>query len=351
MENINTMDVSNIKHTLKDNFTIIEKVGKGMQGKVYKIKFDDGTQMALKIEKIANKYLEPQMLHSTKVREWRDIEFQSFANTYPDQFTEMYDYDYQDGCVYEYSSGYYKRFEKLPDDIKIIYKEKEEGTYCIRKLYYYVDTILQYVGKTTLAQEYSMCTQMIYAFHLMQLNGYVHGDIHIQNIGVNYVDPTKTLKILNVNLKTFGRQVRLFDFGRVLNTKYELNEEELLLYKYEIKNEINKYISLLVSFRGKKQNLYLIQWNKNLDFFNEWLKSDQAKLVQDYGSNDFDRYLIYQMLYPEMFQRKYYGNEYKGTCQLHTKIKLNDILFIFKNKENLEMILRYMINKTNKFNK
>jgi len=182
----------------------------------------------------------------------------------------------------------------------------------------------------------------------MQLAGYVHGDIHNQNIGVNNVDNDKTLNILNKPLKTFGKQIRLIDFGRVLNIKYELNDEEFLLYKYEIKNEINKCINLLVSFRLKNKQLYLVKWDKNLDFFNQWLKSPNYTKVKNEGSNDFDRYLIYQMLYPHEFQIMYYGKDH-SIHQLHTKIELADILFILKNKSNLQLVLNHMINKTNNF--
>lgn len=338
-------------HKLSENFQIIKKIGSGMTGKVYEVEFNDKVKYALKIEKIANRILDIENINSTKIREWRDIEFSiNFANQFQEQFVTLHDNDFVDNCDFQYSSGYRDRFDALPENIKKIYKEKEDGTYCSRKLYTLTDNTLYGVKNISLKQQYSVLTQMVYICYLLQSYGYVHGDIHFQNIGINYVDSAKQIEILNGKLlNTFGLHVKLIDFGRVLNIKYELDQEEELEYKYAIKNEINKYLSLLVKFEKNKQIYKLVSWTSNLEFFQNWIHGEEIKKVKDFATNDFDRYFVYQLIYPNEFQRAYFGNKYIKTYKFFTLVKLKDILFILKYKNDFEKIINYLIITTNNF--
>ena len=121
-----------------DKVKIIKKIGNGMAGIIYLIKYKN-KEYALKIEKIPEKYALEKNLNS---REWRDIEFSlNFANNYPDQFTLLYKYDIINDCTHiqEYTND----LSTFPEHIQNIIIEKNNSNYCIRKVYSLIDIVLE----------------------------------------------------------------------------------------------------------------------------------------------------------------------------------------------------------------
>jgi serine/threonine protein kinase len=346
--NLEQLVANTITPKLKDSFQIIKRIGNGMAGTVYLVKFNDDKIFALKIEKIKDEYLEPHNLHSMQIREWREIEFSlNFANNYPDQFITLYDYDILENCEYEYTADYYEHLPKLPSHVRHLFEEKEKGTHCIRKLYSAVDKSLKQFKHGTEKQYYSITTQILYICYLLQINGYTHNDLHSDNVGISIVDENQTLNIFNDYLFLHGIHVKALDFGIVLHNKYEMSEEEKIQYKYNIKNEVNRYIARLIVFEKNNQIEKLVNWDKNLEFFQKWIHSEKINLVDNMASNNFDRYLVYQVLYPDEFQKEYFGDKYVKTYTFTGKIQINDFLYILEHKNDLKNLIKYMINKTN----
>ena len=80
-----------------DRYKIVEKLGNGVNGTVYKVSYK-GKYYALKIEKILAK--ERKM--DTKYDIWRAIEFgKNYANKHPDRFMQLITYDIIDNCQHD----------------------------------------------------------------------------------------------------------------------------------------------------------------------------------------------------------------------------------------------------------
>ena len=88
-------------NNIDDQYKIIEELGHGMFGTVYKIKYKD-KYFAMKIEHILDEDKDKNIVSPI----WRELDFsEKFAKKYRDQFMQMYYYDFIDSCEHkqEYS--------------------------------------------------------------------------------------------------------------------------------------------------------------------------------------------------------------------------------------------------------
>ena len=177
-----------------DNFKLIKKLGSGMVGTTYLSEYNK-KKYALKIEKISEKNLEPNL----STRDWRDIEFsKNFANKYPDQFIFLYKYDIIKDCLHVQEYPDNKIPEYLPKDVIKSLQDKQKSNYCIRKVYSLIDDNFSKINNTLSKEQfYSFIGQISYIYLLLQKNGYTHNNFHGGNIGALYVDKNKKLDILN----------------------------------------------------------------------------------------------------------------------------------------------------------
>lgn len=335
-----------------ENINILNKLGSGMLGDVYLCTVKNNNY-ALKIEKISPKNLN----YDLSIQEWREIDFsQSFANYYPEQFITLCAHDIKKdnkNRKYNYSN---KRFSN-----KVIQrlKEKTVSKYAIRKLYTLVDDTLKSVIDTlTLKQLFSTIVQISYICYLMQTKGYSHNDLHIKNIGIINVNPGRQIDILNKKVTSHGIHIKALDFGISLHEKYGLNKEEMFVHKYGLINDINRFIIRLIKFdfisdddpnfdAQDEQIKKIYNWNDEPKIFDEFINSKDYECVEEFGVNKYDRFYLYQILFPEKFQRMILGKKFKKVSLPIPRIDMIDILFIFKNKLNLKTIMKYFIKKAN----
>lgn len=291
--------------------TIIRKLGNGMCGSTFLISLKK-KEYALKIEKIAKKYALKKNLSS---REWREIDFSlNFANKYNHQFMTLYKYDIIDDC---------KHVQEYPNDLKNysahvqkIFTEKNKSNYCIRKVYSLVDTILNdVIDKLNIKQFYSMMAQITYTIHLMKVNGYTHNDLYSQNIGVIETNK-KYLTLLDNNIPLLGYQYLAIDYGMVLHNKYKMDRIEKAMHEDNLKNEINRILKKVVSFEKNEKMKKLFNSDDQKKLFDEFLQSDDLMLVSSYGVDDSDRFILYQILFPDNAQKMFFGKEYRMTYNL-----------------------------------
>ena len=324
-----------------NNITIIKKLGNGMAGIIYLVLINK-KKYALKIEKIAKKYALNKNLNC---REWREIDFAlNFANNYPDQFITLYKYDIIGDCkhIQEYSN----KLEDYPQNIQNFFIEKNNSNYCIRKVYSLVDNILKNVMNTlNILQIYSMIAQVAYIIYLMQENGYSHNDLHSQNIGVVETNK-KYLILLNNKIPLFNLQYKAIDYGMVLHKKYKMDKIEKKMHSNNIINEINRILKKLVTFEKNNKVKKLFSREKVI-WFNKFIESDDYFLVKEYGINDDDRFIIYQILFPDNAQKMFFGNKYTITYKPIIAIDIIDLLYFFNNKLNLQNIIKYCSLKLN----
>jgi len=316
--------------------TIIKKLGNGMAGIIYLVNLGK-KEYALKIEKIAEKFVNKKNLTS---REWREIDFSlNFANNYPDQFIKLYKYDIINDC--KHVQEFPNNLNNYPIYVQNIFNEKNKSNYCIRKVYSLIDTILKdVIDSFTISQFYSMMAQVTYIIHLMRENGYTHNDLHSQNIGVIKTNK-KYLSILNNKIPLLGYQYKAIDYGMVLNKKYKMDKVEKEMHNDSNINEINRLLKKVVTFEKNDKIKKLFTSEKEGNWFNKFLKSDDYFLVEEFGINDDDRFLIYQILFPDNAQKMFFGKDYTITYKPVMRIDLIDILYFFNNKLDLPKIIKY----------
>ena len=321
-----------------NKFNLIKKLGSGMVGTTYLSEYNN-KKYALKIEKISEKNLEPNL----STRDWRDIEFsENFANKYPDQFIYLYKYDIIKDCkhVQEYPNN--KIPEYLPKDVIKSLQDKQKSNYCIRKVYSLIDDNFSNIYKTlTKDQFYSFIGQVSYIYLLLQKKGYTHNDFHGENIGALYVDKNKKLDILNYKFPTFGIQFKSLDFGMVLHDKYKMNKEEKIMHKYYQKEELTRSIRKLVSFENSK----LLTSDKNPTLFKEIQNHFLFKSTEKFLTDKEDRYILFQIFHPEEFQKLLLKDKFIKTNYPILKVDLIDFIYMLRNKTNPKKIIKLCYNK------
>lgn len=342
-----------------DKCKILKELGHGMVGTTYLVELNS-IQYALKIEKIPESHVLKKF--NTKYSEWREIEFsEQFGNKYPEQFIKLYSWDIIDNCEYLNPND----FSYLPEEVQIRLQEKLDSKYCIRKLYSLVDTdlskIIKYFNKK---QIYSLIIQTAHIIWLLSTEGYTHNDLHGQNIGVIYTDK-QFINILNekIPIPTYGNIYVALDFGNLTKNTWELTEYEkkiqskdtirilTKLVKYDKKiNLINKQTNKLLSIKEIETQLEIEPKSelKKANIFMEVLKNTPEwnnlnEYVKD--SNQDDKIILFQILYPEIFQKIIFGNKFQKINKLLYIIDLDDIIYFIKNKLNLKKIIKYFVCK------
>lgn len=327
------------------NIKIIKKLGSGMSGTVFFVE-SNGNNYALKMEKISDDKIE----YNLKFHEWREIEFSlNFANNHPNHFLTLYEYDIIPNCMYEYTEDYRDHFNFLPDKVKTRLAAKEKGTHCIRKLYSLIDSNLKHAIKSfTKQQIYSTISQICCICYLLKNAGYSHNDFHNDNIGVlNTTD--KFITLLNKKVKSFGIHIFAIDYGNVLHSKYNLNDDEKNIHENGLNNDILRFFTKLIIFEKNDQINKLIKSDDNSGIFDLFLKSKYYNLpIFENIDTDHDKFLLFQIIYPKKFQKMFFGKDYKITHKPYFLCDINDLVYFFKNKNNLKKLMKHFIKKTNK---
>ena len=321
-----------------DNYKIIKKLGYGMIGTVHLVE-QNNKQYALKIEHVLKKNIKKNM----KSNIWREIDFcQKLGNKYPNQFITLIDYDFIDNC--KHTQKYRYNLDMFPENKQKELIKLNESDYCVRKIYTLVDTTLdKIVDKLTVNQTYSMIIQVIYILHILHRHGYIHGDLHLQNIGVIKTNETY-IKIFNHNVPTFGYIYTAIDLGDVVNYK-DLKNSERSKYNQIYYNEIpaiKYYIYYNDILNYIEKNNIKANFNKVYDTLKRF---DKSNIIIQTTKNIDSQVYLFDVLYPEKYKQLLLGYNIQKQFYRKLSVEYVDILFFVKNENNDIKLINYFIDR------
>lgn len=320
------------------NFTVMNKLGRGTSGIVYKIKGKD-KYYALKINKIID---EDNKLY-------REINFyNNFGYKYPEYFIKLYSYYIDNKNIQEDNLDFNfdpNEYDKIVQEY--ISKHKESNIYLYR-IYDLVDFVLSDIIELLDKNElYSMLIQLTNIINILHKNNYIHGDINIDNIGV-LKTKKEYIKINNVNIPTFGYIYKLLDFDLIIHKNDIKNEYEKNKFEELFDNEYYNILNLLIKFYGSKG----IHFNK-FSLLKSWYFYEN-NTDKFYINVKYD-YLIQNNLIltnKDELTNKYVQLYLYYLQNNDTLIPKSDIEYIINQNLNYNEIIEYLISKfENKFQK
>lgn len=270
-----------------EDIKIIKELGKGLYGTIYKVKKND-KYYALKRQKILKSFIK----RGTKYSLWREISFYSWISKQKNKnfFMRLYDYKFYSNC-------------NLPNITK---KNKlNKSKHCLDLLLDLKDGSLKIIiDKLSYKQKISLIIQILYIIRLIRRAGYTHNDLHIGNIG--FIKVNRDYKIKNLNIKSYGYQFSIIDYGMILHNRFELNRKDKKKHKNNLKydGDLSKffiYTLLNIRFAIKESKDKLIKY----------LLTDKYYLYQKI------KYIILQ-IYPTL------KNKFK---EFENNKKINNILY------------------------
>lgn len=313
-----------------------KKLGEGMFGTLYLCKYKNH-KSACKIEHVLEKEI-----NNKKSKLWQELKFSYFfANKYPDQFITLYTHQFMDNCKHKQEYIVDPKF--FNSTFKNELKELAKSKYCSMKVYSLVDNTLgQIINSLSKEEIYSFIIQYSYIIHLLETNGYVHGDVHQFNIGVVKTDK-KYIKIFKYLVPTFGYIFKLIDFGKVEKIK------KVSLKKH--KNEMDFLMTILISNKPFlnyiKRNKIEINELKVKKSFDKSIESSILNIFCPYEDNICRMYKfnLFKTLFPEAYQKAILGRNFKKVLYPIMRVDLADILFIYKSNFNKYKIINYFMLK------
>jgi len=124
-----------------------------------------------------------------------------------------------------------------------------------------------------------------------------------------------------------------------------MTKEEKAMHKSNKINEINRLIKRMIFFENNKNFSKLISADKDLNLLSKVKKHPLFLTTSKLCNKIEDRFLIFQILYAEKFQKMYLKNNFIKTSYPKCKIDLVDFIYILNNKSNSKNIIKLFYNK------
>jgi hypothetical protein len=314
-----------------------KKLGQGMFGTTYECNYKN-SKSACKIEHVFE-----NDINNKKSKLWNELKFSYFfANKYPDQFITLFTHKFIENCTHK--QNYIVNPKFFNSSFQNELKELSKSKYCVLKVYSLVDyTLGQIINSLSKEEIYSFVIQYSYIIHLLETNGFVHGDIHQFNIGV-VKTKKKYIKIFKYSVPTFGYLFKLIDFGKVEKKNITLND----------KNEMDFLMTVLISNKPfiNYINRSKIEINelKVKKSFDKSIESSILNIFCPYNDNICKMYKfnLFKTLFPEAYQKAVLGKKFKKVFEPKLRVDLADILFIYKSNFNKYKIINYFMLKLKK---
>ena len=272
---------------------------------------------------------------------WNEINFSlKFANKYPENFMSLIHYSFEENC--KNIKLLWKNSEPLglwSDQLISEYKKRIAENICIYKIYTRMDTILNKIlNKLSHLQLYSMLIQVSYAMRLLHKHNYIHGDLHIANIGVMKTRINTKIKLGKNTIPTYGYQYKLIDFGMTLH-----KNDALTVYdKKRFFNETNHTYDDGIFFTLCQ---FILTDGYNYDKKIKILKKTQEFLfINEINSTNTT---IQEYLYMTLFPDKYISI-FSGKIFSKALLPIPDLIFFAKYGIHSNETYEYLLSKINK---
>ncbi len=201
-----------------DSIKVIKKLGSGVMGTTYLIEISQSSgkkRYICKIEKI----WQMDVLYRCDAPLWREILFADFCKKHTDHFMVLKSWEIVDRCKHVQDKPEWKMDPRFAKNWKL----RNKSPYCSKLLYEPVldGTLLDVLMKKSIKIQHviSILAQVIYSINLLINEGYVHRDLHMNNIMFKKTTQ-KTIKLGSVDIKTFGLQWYLIDYGLILHRTF-----------------------------------------------------------------------------------------------------------------------------------
>lgn len=346
----------NVFNSLLDKVTIGKEIGKGKYGTVYLATDDKGNKYAYKIEKL----LPNDVPNTSNSAYWREIEFAKHMEKYPDQFMKLYDARIISNCKHVHV---YKETAIVGE----LEKEFQKSSYCGIKLWSLVDDTMYSIlkNKVDSDQLYDMYIQLVYINFLLWKEGYMHGDLHVKNVG--YVKThKKNITILGHKIPTHGYIFNAIDFGNVLHPSYptwmpynEFTSDLIRTLTTFSANIYKGYKYNVISLNGKAWN-----WYNKMIFEDIKLTKDELDNLEKYMPKqlmgidnmfkDILKVLLYKLINYEQWQRKSFNDDTITGVKPNYLMPIDMLLYVIKYIYEPKKVLLYLIkyrDKVIKFHK
>jgi len=231
-----------------NNYKLDNIINHGYEAVIYKIKIkgkyytlrrqkiEESTYKILKNFKKLNKFKNDDLLDLIiPVNQVNDdnvilnIYFNTFINTIDtNHFTILYKYNIGESNFIMPITDIEKNNEKLLKNVNRFNSLK----YCIDTITDLKDGVLSDImTNLNKKQVYSLIIQISYALHLMHINNYIHGDPYSKNICYKKTK-LKKIKILNLDIPTYGYIFSLIDYGIIVNYKFTQRSIDKFIFNY-----------------------------------------------------------------------------------------------------------------------
>tara|TARA_Y100000590_G_scaffold419776_1_gene521824 strand:- start:59 stop:1207 length:1149 start_codon:yes stop_codon:yes gene_type:complete len=285
---------------------VVKNIGTGMSGTTYLIILD-GKKYAMKIQHI----LENDRKQDYNVEFWREIDLYNYIGKMKSKnrcfFTQLYAYEIYNDCKHVQ-----KREWQVDPNSKFGRKiaKLDKSPWCIKYITDYKgETVLrEYMEKHKLSrkQKYSILLQVCKIIMLLYQGGYMHRDLHSNNIMVTSTNK-KYFSLMGKHIPYYGIQLSAIDYGDVIHEKFGMPHKKLNRYFVENKRLflfhelffgstfrllILNYEKLITDCQKKKKKL---PWEVDDYYYHKGIK----KMFTKYP-NFIDKYMnIYLQSFPK----------------------------------------------------
>ena len=262
-----------------------------------------------------------------------------FGNKYPEYFMQLIDYYFEEGCSHiKISWDVSNPHQNMKRNVLNEYKKRINENICSYKIYTKMDVILNNIlTKLTHVQIYSMILQVSYILKFMHKHNYIHGDVHVGNIGAMKTTIGAQINLGQNIIRTYGYQYKLIDFGMTLYKKNVKSSYDKKRFSDEL--DYTHYDGLLYALTTQINN----DDHDFDDIIKTIKKTDEFGVIKEIVPTNK---MIQHELYKTLFTNKYIKLcTTKGSIRSPALLPDADIIFFAQYGIHSDETYKYLLSK------